>query len=43
MRSAMAGTPAVLGTELAFVDVTGQVRVSTVDQVRAALARAASR
>jgi len=32
------GTPAVLGTELAFVDLTGQVHMSTLDQVRAALA-----
>ena len=36
------GTPAVLGTELAFVDLTGQVHLSTLDQVRAALAPAAS-
>ena len=31
-------TPAVLGTELAFVDLMGQVHTSTLDQVRAALA-----
>jgi hypothetical protein len=31
------GTPAVLGTDLAFVDITGQVHTSTLDQVRAAL------
>ena len=37
------GTPAVLGTELAFVDLAGQVHVSTLDQVRAALAPAAKR
>ena len=30
-------TPAVLGTELAFVDLVGQVHTSTLDQVRAAL------
>lgn len=30
-------TPAVLGTELAFVDVMGQVHTSTLDQIRAAL------
>jgi hypothetical protein len=37
------GTPAVLGTELAFVDLKGQVHVSTLDQVRSALAPAVSR
>ena len=31
------GAPAVLGSELAFVDLTGQVHTSTLDQVRAAL------
>ena len=31
-------TPAVLGSELAFVDLVGQVHTSTLDQVRAALA-----
>jgi hypothetical protein len=30
--------PAVLGTELAFVDLEGQVQTSTLDQVREALA-----
>ncbi|HVV52718.1 MAG TPA: hypothetical protein VHO06_23865 [Polyangia bacterium] len=34
------GTPAVLGTELAYVDLAGQVHTSTLDQVRAALAAA---
>ena len=34
------GTRAVLGTELAYVDLMGQVHMSTLDQVRAALAAA---
>jgi hypothetical protein len=32
------GSPAVLGTNLVFVDLMGQVHTSTLDQVRAALA-----